>query len=257
MKNYIALIFLLATTINSHAEDWGKTGHRTVGQIAQENLSRKASKAIASLLDGESLALVSNYGDDIKSDKRYNKFNPWHYVNLPLDKPYSIESANSQGDIIQGIQYCVNVIKDPKALKADKAFYLKLLVHFIGDLHQPMHMGKEEDKGGNDVKLTWFGKSTNLHRVWDSDLIEGFDMSFSELAAEAPTLSKKDKIAIMQGGALDWMREGHKITTSLYEDLPENGKLGYEYAYKYTDLMRSQLQKGGLRLAKMLNEIFG
>jgi hypothetical protein len=251
-------IFLIATqSIFATSEDWGKTGHRTVGEIATSVLSKKALKNIALILDGASLALVSNYGDDIKSDKKYRKYGSWHYVNLPLDGQYSLQTANSQGDIIQGIQVCVNTIRDVNASKEEKAFHLKLLVHFIGDLHQPMHIGREEDKGGNDVKLTWFGKSTNLHRVWDSNMIDDYGMSYSELAKESPRLSKRARKEIMKGTPLDWMKEGHKITATLYNDLPENGKLGYEYAYKYTGIMRSQLQKGGVRLAKMLNDIFG
>ncbi len=255
---YSLLLFLAVFTITfSHADDWGKTGHRSVGQIAQNHLTNKTRKAIEKLLDGESLALVANFGDDIKSDKKYRKYNPWHYVNLPLEASYSLENANKEGDIIQGIQQCVNVIRDPKASKEDKAFHLKLLVHFIGDLHQPMHIGREEDKGGNDIKLTWFGQKTNLHRVWDSDIIESYGMSFTELASESPRLRKKDILAIQMGTPIDWMKDSHKITKTLYKDLPENGRLGYEYMYTYTHIMRKQVQKGGLRLAKMLNGLFG
>lgn len=256
MRSFLFALLFVFQFSTANALDWGKTGHRTVGQIAQDHLSKKASKMIATLLDGESLALVSNYADNIKSDKKFNSYNTWHYVNLPLGATYSLESSNSDGDIIQGIQKCINVIREPSSSQADKAFYLKMLVHFIGDLHQPMHIGREEDKGGNDIKLTWFGKNTNLHRVWDSNLVEEFGMSYSELSTESPRLSKRRKKQIMGGSPLDWLREGHKITSVLYQDLPENGKLGYEYAYKYTGLMRDQIQKGGLRLAQMLNELF-
>ncbi|MDG1213352.1 MAG: S1/P1 nuclease, partial [Flavobacteriaceae bacterium] len=120
-----------------------------------------------------------------------------------------------------------------------------------------MHMGRPGDKGGNDIKLKWFGKSTNLHRVWDSNMIDDYGMSYSELAKESPRLSKRARKEMMQGTPLDWMKEGHEITKKLYEDLPEDGGLGYEYAYKYTSVMRNQLQKGGLRLAKLLEALFG
>ena len=254
---FLIVLILASQSVFATGEDWGKTGHRTVGEIATQALSKKALKNISKLLDGASLALISNHADDIKSDKRYRKYNPWHYVNLPLDGQYSIENANPEGDIIQGIQFCVNTINDPKASVKDKAFHLKLLVHFIGDLHQPMHIGRPEDRGGNDIKLKWFGKATNLHRVWDSNMIDGYGMSFSELAKSSPELSRKEKKRLMSGTPLDWMKEGHEITKKLYEDLPEDGSLGYEYAYKYTNLMREQLQKGGLRLAKLLETLFG
>lgn len=257
MKYYLFLALALFTTTFSLAEDWGKTGHRSVGQIAQDHLTHKTRKVIEKLLDGASLALVANFGDDIKSDKKYRKYNPWHYVNLPLEATYDIEKAHKEGDIIQGIQQCVNVIRDAKASKEDRAFHLKLLVHFIGDLHQPMHIGREEDRGGNDIQLTWFGQKTNLHRVWDSNIIESYGMSFTELAKEMPKLSKKEIKRTQEGTPLDWMEDSHKITKTLYNDLPENGKLGYEYMYTYSLTMRKQIQKGGLRLAKLLNELLG
>lgn len=250
-------LFCVQLSFGYTALDWGKTGHRTVGHIAEAHLTKKAQKAIYKLLEGTSLAFVSTYGDDIKSDSRYRDYNPWHYVNLPLEGTYNPQKANPKGDLILAIKTCVAVLENPNSQKAHKIFHLKLLVHFIGDLHQPMHIGRAADKGGNDIKLTWFGKNTNLHRVWDSNLVAEFGMSYTELAAAVPPLSKREKKQLAQGTPLDWLQEGHKITATLYKDLPKNGKLGYAYAYKYTTLMRGQLQKGGLRLAKMLNTIFG
>ncbi|MGB7843731.1 MAG: S1/P1 nuclease, partial [Salinimicrobium sp.] len=213
---------------------------------------------ITELLDGQSLAFVSTYADDIKSDSKYREYGAWHYVNLPDgETKYSEEEASSRGDLVMGIKKCVSVLKDSKASKEDKQFYLKLLVHFIGDLHQPMHTGRGEDKGGNDIQLQWFGHGTNLHRVWDSEMINDFQMSFTELAETTDELSKKEVNQIQKGSILDWMYESKKLSKKVYDSVEIGEKLGYEYMYNWFPVVHDQLQKGGIRLAKVLNDIYG
>ncbi|PKP40150.1 MAG: S1/P1 Nuclease, partial [Bacteroidetes bacterium HGW-Bacteroidetes-13] len=143
MKNVLFLFaFILSSQITSGTNlDWGKTGHRVVGELAEQNLNKSALQKIKKLLNGQSLAFVSTYADDIKSDARYKKYDTWHYVNFPLDKNYGDQPTDEKGDIIKGIQECIAVLKNPNATESDQAFYLKLLIHFIGDLHQPMHIG--------------------------------------------------------------------------------------------------------------------
>lgn len=235
---------------------WSKTGHRTTGEVAQKHLTRKARKAISKLLDGRSLALVSTFGDDIKADRTYRKFSAWHYVNYPADKKYTDVKPSECGDIIIGIQKSIKVIKDENSLQADKVFYLKLLIHLIGDLHQPMHVGRLEDKGGNDIQVQWFGKGTNLHRVWDSNMINDYGMSYTELASNLPKINKKEVQKIQEGNIFDWVEESQDLANELYDSVEVGEKLGYRYSYKYWIVLENQLQKGGLRLAKVLNSLF-
>lgn len=258
MKHSIIALFLLASSFLQAAEFvWGNTGHRATGAIAEQYLSRKAKKEINRLLDGQSLALVSTFGDDIKSDDRYRSFGVWHYVNIPFDKTYDTHPKNERGDIIQGINTCVEIIKDPTSSKEDKAFYLKLLIHFIGDLHQPLHTGLGEDKGGNDFQVQWFKNGTNLHRVWDSQMIERFNMSYSELAKTMPKITEKQVALLQEGSVSDWMEDSRTLVKDIYKNTKKGDKLGYDYMYQYFDPLRSQLQKGGVRLAGLLNELFG
>ncbi len=258
MKHSIIALFLLISSFLQASEIvWGNTGHRATGAIAEQYLSRKAKKEINKLLDGQSLALVSTFGDDIKSDEKYRSFGAWHYVNIPFDKTYDNHPKSKRGDILQGIKTCVEVIKDPTSSKEDKAFYLKLLVHFIGDLHQPLHTGLGEDKGGNDFQVQWFKKGTNLHRIWDSQMIERFNMSYSELATTMPRLSKKQVALMQEGTARDWMEDSRMLVKDIYKNTKKGDDLGYSYMYQYFDPLRSQLQKGGVRLAGLLNELFG
>ncbi|GAL76805.1 endonuclease [Nonlabens ulvanivorans] len=249
------LVFLVAFT--AQADDWGKTGHRATGAIAEQYLNKKARKAIAQLLDGESLALVSTYADDIKSDTLYRAYGPQHYVNVPFDKTYDTHPHSEKGDIIQAIDHCIATLKSDTATKEEKAFQLRLLVHFIGDLHQPLHTGISEDKGGNDFQVRWYRDGTNLHRVWDTQMIESYGMSYSELAMNMPQLSKKERKTIASGTHRDWLEDSRIVVKDIYANTTVGQKLGYRYMYDYFDVLKGQLQKGGVRLAALLNEVLG
>lgn len=249
------LVCLLSNSIVA-ADDWGKTGHRVVGEIAEKYLSKKAEKEISKLLNGHSLAFVSNYADDIKSDRQYDAYRPWHYVNFPFGEKYETHPKSEHGDIVQAIEKCISVLKNDNSPMEEKVFYLKMLVHFMGDLHQPLHIGLEDDKGGNDFQVRWFSDGTNLHTVWDYKMLDFYDMSYTEVAANTDVLSKQQVEAIKGGSVLDWMYESRTLCQNIYDNTEVGEKLGYEYMYTYMDTLRHQLQKGGIRLAEVLNKIF-
>ncbi len=258
IKSVCILIAFLGVFLTSNAKspDWGQTGHRTVGKIAEQYLDKKAKKEIAKILDGQSLALVSTFGDDIKSDKRYKDFSSWHYVNMPFGVKYEDSEKNPGGDLVSGIAKCKAVILDKNASKDDKAFYLKLLVHFIGDLHQPMHVGRAEDKGGNAIQIQWFNNGTNLHSLWDSKMIDSFQMTYTEMAQNADEISKEQIKYLQQGTIADWANETQTFAIKAYASTEVGEKLSYNYMYDNFGIVRSQLQKGGIRLAKVLNDLF-
>lgn len=236
---------------------WSRTGHRVVGEVAQEHLSRRARKAISQILEGEGLAEVANYGDAIKSDTAYRKFSPWHYVNFPADKRYTEVPPAPEGDVVMGIERCIAILKDPATLPGEERFYLKMLVHLVGDLHQPMHVGRAADRGGNDIQLQWFNRGTNLHRVWDANLIDDYGMSYTELAATLPRWSKKKIKAVQEGTVYDWVEEVQEVTNRVYASVEVGEKLYYRYRYQWWDTVEEQLLRGGLRLAAVLNDIYG
>jgi hypothetical protein len=261
MKTYKSILILVAfvfvlPVLNASNPFWGATGHRTIGKIAEDYLSSKAKRKIEELLDGQSLALVSTFGDDIKSDKRYNEFYTWHYINMPFDVKYEDSEKNESGDLVSGIEKCKQVLLDKNSKKEDKVFYLKLLVHLIGDLHQPMHVGRSEDKGGNDIQVRWFNDGTNLHSVWDSKMIEHYNMTFTELAGNTDKISKEQIKYLQKGTVADWANETQQLAIKVYGSAEVGEKLGYNYMYTNFELVRSQLQVGGVRLAQVLNTIF-
>lgn len=258
MKIYLlAAVFLFTSFSFASESDWGRTGHRATGEVAEQHLTKKAKRMVREILDGQNLAFVSTYADDIKSDPAFRKYNPWHYVNLePGESEYTKEKANPDGDLVQAINTSISVLKDKNASREDKAFFLRMLVHFVGDLHQPLHAGRGEDKGGNDIQVRWFGGGSNLHRVWDSEMINDFQMSYTELAYNSDELSREEIRQIQKGSVLDWMYESKELANKVYDSAEVGEKLGYEYMYKWFPVVHDQLQKGGLRLAKILNGIF-
>lgn len=256
MKKIIFLLFFSAQFAIGSTFFWSKTGHRVIGNVAQEELSGRTRRALDRLLDGQSLASIANFADEIKADRRYREFSAWHYVNIPQDKAYSDIEPSKYGDLVTGIQKCMAMVKNENNAKEDRVFYLKMLVHLIGDLHQPMHVGRLEDKGGNDLQLQWFGNGSNLHKVWDANMINDYGMSYTELSKSLPELDKKEIKTIQEGTILDWVHESQDIANKLYDSVEIGEKLAYSYSYTWWGTVESQLQKGGLRLAKVLNELF-
>jgi len=256
---YILLLLLCLSSLSLtsfSSEDWGKTGHRVTGEVAEKHLSKRTRKAIDKLLGGQSLAFVSTYADEIKSDNAYRSYGPWHYVNFPFDKTYDTHPKSEKGDLVAAINKCVSILKSDTATKEDKVFHLKLLVHFIGDLHQPLHVGKADDKGANDFQVRWFNDGTNLHTVWDTKMIESYNMAYSELADNTARLSDGQLQLIESGTVESWMGESRALCLDIYANAKIGEKLGYRYMYKYVNVARSQMQKGGIRLAVLLNDIF-
>ncbi|MEX0290357.1 MAG: S1/P1 nuclease [Flavobacteriaceae bacterium] len=250
------LIFFICQITYANPPFWSKTGHRVIGEVAQQYLKGKAKRAIKDLLDGQSLAAVANFADEIKADSTFRRFSAWHYVNFPANEKYGDSPVSPYGDLMVGIQECIRIVKAEQSSRADKIFYLKMLIHLIGDLHQPMHVGRLEDKGGNDLQVQWFNNGTNLHKIWDAHMINDYGMSYSELASKLPEVSRAERRQIQEGDIFDWVEESQEIANEVYESVEIGEKLFYRYGYKWWGTVETQLQKGGLRLAKVLNELF-
>ena len=234
MKLKVFFIFL-CTSFLTHANDnevfWGQNGHRVIGEIAYKNLTKKAKRSLEKLVGKESLAIMSTYADEIRSDRKYSEFAPWHYVNFNEGETYETSKKNPKGDLISGIKKCKEVIANPNSSKKDKIFYLKMLVHFIGDLHQPLHMGRAGDRGGNSIKVKWFRENTNLHAVWDTKMIESFNMSYTELTSNLNQFSKSQIKSIQDGTLLDWVKEIRVLTMEVYASAKADENLSYRYMY--------------------------
>lgn len=250
------VVFILFCLISIQAFSWGILGHRTVGLIAEKHLTKKAKRNIEKILGSESMAVASNWMDDIKSDDAYDHTHQWHWVTIPEGQTYEEAEKNPNGDIIQTIERLISELKAGNLPQQQEAEKLKMLIHLVGDIHQPLHVGSGEDTGGNDVKVKWFWESSNLHRVWDSGMIDSQKYSYTELA-EVVDHADKDQIKKWQSSSVrDWAYESMALRKGVY-DLPEHKSLNYEYRYQHWATVQLRLAQAGIRLAGILNEIYG
>lgn len=239
---------------------WGLTGHRVIAEIAQQHLSKKAKAEIKKLIGKETLAWWANWPDFIKSDSTWNHASPWHYVDLPghITKDQFITDLKKLPgkNLYTQIQAMQAQLKDKSLPDEQRRIALKFLIHLVGDLHQPLHAGRDEDEGGNKIVVYWFGDKTNLHSVWDTKFIESQQYSYTEYA-QLLDIAGKDQVKAWQSSPLeDWFYESHVMSDSIYDGTPAESKLSYRYIYKYQALLNEQLLKGGLRLAALLNQTF-
>jgi hypothetical protein len=266
-----AIAALAVVLVPTPAFAWGKTGHRVVAAIADSQLSGLARAHVEQILGpGESLDEAANWPDEMRSapgDFWQKTATPWHYVTL---NGIVYDHAPSEGDALEALNRFSKTLQDPAASREDKQLALRFVVHLVGDLHQPLHNGKCCDKGGNDVKVTWFGKPTNLHVVWDSQIVDEEQLSFTELAAKLERhISNNDVIKWWDINPRDWMSESAQIRDTLYPPRakPKKGQkvkkgqpllpdLSYGYVFKFTPVMERRLSQGGVRLAAYLNAIF-
>jgi hypothetical protein len=246
------VIFLILPSLSALA--WGPTGHRAIGKIAESYLTKSAHKALEKILHGQSLAMASTWMDEIRSDSVYDHMSDWHWVTLPAGQTYDQSEKNSKGDIIQTLEMVIAALKSKTLNEAQEEQYVKILIHLVGDIHQPLHVGSRPDKGGNDVKVMWFKTESNLHRVWDSDMIDETRLSYTELAQSLTKPTEEQYKLWTSSGVRDWAYESQTYHKEVYDY--GNGKLGYRYSYLYFNSVRERLIRAGIRLASVLNEIY-
>lgn len=251
-KILLSLILIAVLTVPSFG--WGATGHRATGHVANKYLSKNARKAIERILKGQSLAMASTWMDEIKSDSTYDHMSDWHWVTIPYGLTYEQAEKNKNGDIIQTIERVISELKSKKLSDGEQAQRIKILIHLIGDIHQPLHVGGRDDKGGNDVKVMWFRADSNLHRVWDSDMIDDTKLSYTELAESLIPPSESELKAWQNTTVRDWAKESQTFEKQVYDT--GNGRLGYRYSYLYFHIVRNRIQQAGVRLASVLNSIY-
>ncbi|WP_107039695.1 S1/P1 nuclease [Brumimicrobium mesophilum] len=251
---FILIILCLSVSIEGRA--WGLLGHRVIGEIASLHLHESTKNKIQNILGHQTLAEVSTWMDDIKSDSKYDSLKPWHYTTIPDGMKYNETNVNPKGDVIYGINFIVEELKKGELNPQLEKEYLMMLVHLIGDIHQPLHVGNGEDRGGNQAKVTWFGESSNLHRVWDSEMIDGKLYSYTELTKIINHPMHEELVSWQSDSVEDWAHQCMEFRNGIYE---YGDDYGWEYKYQYThwDTMKLQLLKGGVRLAGILNEIYG
>lgn len=257
----VALV-LVVTTYIPKVNAWGQNGHRIVGQIALNHLTPVALEKVLALLSGDRLPEVTTWADEMRSNPdefwKYQS-SKWHYISinkLTDFKPeqYDFPFSEAPKDIYSAILKNITVLQDKSSSQADKEFNLRFLTHLVGDLHMPLHVGRSEDRGGNRIKVKYFGKETNLHSLWDTALVESQNLSYKDFADFIETKDQQVISKYLNSGVQDWVTESYEFSQHVYN--VGDGDFGYDYNYKNVPIVKTQLLKAGIRLAGVLNLIF-
>jgi hypothetical protein len=250
---FLAGLMMLAT---SQAFAWGQLGHYLIGYMAERQMKKSTLKKVEKVLYPMSLGRSGTWMDEIRSDRNYDYATTWHYL-TSKEGEYNPEIQESTGDAFEAIQRLKAELTAGGLSPKEESEKLKMLIHMVEDIHQPLHVGTGEDRGGNDVKIEFFGRPTNLHALWDSGMIERQGMSYSEIGDElfrriTPELQDRYREATME----DWLKEAVSLRPAVY-DLPEDRRLSYLYMYQNYHIAEERMIAASVRLAQILDEIYG
>ncbi len=252
----LAASAVLYFTFIHMALSWGPIGHYTIGQLAEWQLRPATLERVDQILGDESIARAGTWMDRIRSDSSYNYTRTWHWITT-VDGKYDPSIQEESGDAYSALLTLRENLKSGKLTEKEERDQLKMLIHLVGDLHQPLHVGQPGDRGGNDVRVTFFNRSTNLHAVWDYHLIEHQRMSYTEIATELKRQITPERVKEYEaGGPKHWLMEAAELRPYIY-DIPESGEIRYRYIFKYYHIVEERLLAAGIRLAQILEEIYG
>lgn len=242
---------------------WGYTGHRTIGQLAENHLTPAAKSAIKDLLGDTSIADACTWADDARRDPQFKATANWHFLNLPLGLSFKDFKAmiDTIGDdnVYNALRKAENQLADKNTPKQQQVYALKFILHLVGDLHQPMHISRAEDKGGNTIQLNYEGKGTNLHSLWDTKLLEHESADYKGLALKYDNISAQDIKQWQKDPLVQWLWESYQISSQLYAEVDAMGKqvIDDTYYQKYQPVVQKRIQQAAIRLAGVLNGIYG
>ncbi|WP_316829524.1 S1/P1 nuclease [Pedobacter aquatilis] len=253
---------LLAVAVSLILISWGYTGHRTIGKITENYLGPAAKAGIQELLGNESIADACTWADDARKYPELKETANWHFLNLPLGLNFeefkNMVDTMKQANVYSALIKAKETLKQPEATKKQKTEALKFVLHFVGDIHQPMHISRAEDKGGNTIQLNFDGKGTNLHSLIDTKLLERGGAKYDSIAVAFNHIPKRKIRKWQKDPIIKWAWESYQISSELYKEVDEmkSRNIGDEYYKKHIGIVRKRIQQASVRLAGLLNEAF-
>ena len=258
------LVVLAVLSAGTPAWGWGRNQHRAAGRIAEARLTPEALAAVRALLPpGQSLAEASTWADEIRRER--SECSPWHYVNVPLsESAYSEKYCPESGCVVGKITEFRKVLADKSLPLERRREALRFVCHFVEDMHQPVHVGDRGDRGGNDTQVQFFGQGSNVHRLWDSGLLERAFPTEDALFADLKGLADSPDASGWGSGTVEaWATESLLAAKGAYRnpktrgDLKKGAKLDADYSAANLPVARKRLAQSAVRLAWVLNEALG
>lgn len=236
---------------------WGQKGHDVVVYIAECHLDPEVAAKVEQVLGNHSPVYYANWLDNASNTPEYAYSKTWHYLNIDEGETIDTMPKNPNGDILTALASIIGKLREGGLQPEEEELNLRMLIHLMGDLHCPMHTGHLSDLGGNTVPVSYFGTPTRLHTIWDTDLVESAHRwSYTEWQQQLDRVSEQEAAEIAAGDPMSWLLETAAICSEIYAYTPEGSKISYDYVAKYTPVIERQLLRGGLRLARLLNEIY-
>ena len=248
----VVLAGLATVSVNS-AHGFGIVGHSVASAVAESRLCPRAQEAVALFGDGQTLAQISRWADEIRYVPAWEHTAPWHYMNIPDHEPLTRYRTSENGDVLWAIDEFTRRLGDETLALEDRGDALRFLVHFVVDIHQPLHVGRLADRGGNTVTLRVDGRRTNLHRLWDSGIIAREPGAPSRYFASVMDLADSNATDWAESPPRAWAEESKRLRAFVYDF---DGAPGPRYLDEAGRVLRRQLARAGVRLAATLNGIF-
>lgn len=255
MKRILFFQIMVATALAAFA--WGQKGHDATAYIAECHLTPTTKATVDSLLSGRSMVYWANWLDNASHTSEYAYTKTWHYKNVDEGVRYEEAQANPAGDVVTAIKAQIETLSGNTVSLPQKELAMKILVHIVGDMHQPMHLGHATDLGGNRVKMRFFNRDTNLHSIWDGSIPESaHKWSYSEWQQQIDRVSPEEEESIIYGSVDDWAKETLAIANLIYSRMAPGSNISYNEVAEWAPAVELQFLRGGLRLAHILNTIF-
>lgn len=272
LKNLIKIILGFSTLYSVNVFAWGAMAHKSIGLIAMSMLTPQAQWATHNILNNETLADVSTWPDEIRGKKgAYQQTSSYHYEGVRDGETYldSLRRLSPQdqqkGGVVTAILVAIAYSRDPNTPPQERYEALKFLVHFIGDVHQPLHSGRPEDLGGNKIKFTWFGNPTNLHALWDTGILNtghhdiinpnSSPEESSQVYARYLYETQRGYVFPLEINVEGWVNESLNYRPQVYNGPFETDQVGYLRSnLAFADF---RVYQAGVRLASVLNQIYG
>jgi hypothetical protein len=253
MKRIVLIVLILISAFK--VLSWSAKGHTIVAAFAKENLrqiDKRILDTVQYFLGKMTFEEASVWMDEIKGDSSYDHLKPVHYVNVEKDATYV---KTNEPNVINELELVINILFKKGSREKDQiAFALRKLFHLVGDLHQPLHAGYAEDKGGNEIDVSFNGEATNLHALWDGGIIHFEHITLKSCFDRSDKMDLKEKTASQQINILKWMEESRALLPFVYSF--ENGKINSDYSSKAKPIIEKQLVKAGIRLTAVLFKAF-
>ena len=254
------VLVFVCLAVSVPAFGWGPEGHSLVARLAAARLTPAAAAKVAAILGpGTTLASISSWADQVRRSRTDS--GPWHYIDIPINQPHldMARDCPKGACVVTKIEDFEKELAAPETTPEKRKESLMFIVHFVGDMHQPLHCSDNKDKGGNDVKLEFLGKPSNLHTVWDSGLLGRMGTEDALFATLNTDLTPKREKKWAKGTVEDWADQIHKAgQKTTYGKLPKAYasspfKVDAKYEQASDPLIRMELEKAGARLAMVLN----